>query len=145
MSSVSEAVQVEQLPIPAVDDPDSAPFWAGCAERKLLVALQDDGTPIHPPALVGTKYGPARWVQAAGTAILHTWTVVEHTVDPAFEAPYSLILVQLTDYPTVRLVGTLDASIPLSAGMPMRVRWEERSGVTLPQWQPDIDSADSTT
>ncbi|MGV0835920.1 Zn-ribbon domain-containing OB-fold protein [Mycolicibacterium thermoresistibile] len=132
MSSAAEV-----LPIPTTVDPDSSPFWAGCAQRRLLVALRADGTPVHPPVLVGTDDGPTRWVEAAGTATLHTWTVVRHPVDPAFEAPYTLVLVQLTDFPSVRFIGTLDAATELKAGMPMRVRWEERSGVVIPQWEPD--------
>lgn len=127
----------DPLPIPITTDHDSAPFWAGCAQRKLLVALQADGTPVHPPVLVGTEDGPVRWVEAAGTATLHTWTVVRHPVDPAFPAPYAVVLVALTDFPSVRFLGTLDAETELEAGMPMRVRWEERSGVTIPQWEPD--------
>ncbi|MCR8899860.1 OB-fold domain-containing protein [Gordonia sp. GONU] len=123
-------------PIPFTADRDTGPFWEGCAQQRLLVALREDGSVVHPPVATGTARGPRRWVEAKGTATLHTWTVVRHAVDPAFPAPYTLVLVELTDHP-VRLIGTLDAEVALEAGMPMRVRWEDRGGVTIPQWEPD--------
>lgn len=134
----TDATDLGLLPVPMTDDHDSGPFWAGCAERRLLIAIGADDVPIHPPVLVGTEWGPVRWIESDGRATLHTWTVVEHAVDPAFPAPYTLVLVQLDDFPTVRFIGMLESEIDLTPGMPMRLRWEERSGVIIPQWEPDI-------
>lgn len=137
MTSPREAAVTTPRPIPYIHDRDTGPFWAGCAEHELLVALREDGSVVHPPVAAGTPRGPHRWVAAKGTATVHSWTVIRHAVDPAFPAPYTLVLVELTDFP-VRFIGTLDVDTPLRAGMPMRVRWEERAGVTIPQWEPTV-------
>lgn len=123
------------LPVPRTTDPDSAPFWAGAAEGKLLVAIGQDGTPVHPPRATGANT-PVRWVEAAGTGRLHTWTVTRRTVDPAFPAPYTVVLVELDDHPSVRFAAHLPGTPELRAGQPMRVRFEDRGGVAVPQWYP---------
>ena len=123
------------LPVPRTDDPDAAEFWAGAAQGQLLVAIGIDGTPVHPPRRSGVNT-PVRWVEAAGTGVLHSWTVIRHTVDPAFPAPYTLVLVELTDYPRVRFVGHLPGVPGLRPGTPMRVHFEDRDGIRIPHWRP---------
>lgn len=130
---MSPGPDVTVLPVPRTDDPDSAEFWAGAAQGRLMVALGTDGTPVHPPRASGANT-PVRWVEAAGTAVLHTWTVVRHTIDPAFPAPYTVVLVALTDHPQVRFAGHLPGAPELRPGAPMRVRFEDRDGVAVPQW-----------
>ena len=122
-------------PVPCVTDPDGAPFWAAASKHKLVVALGADGNPVHPPRGAGANT-PIRWIEASGRATLHSWTVVRHTVDPAFPATHTLIVVALEDYPSVRFVGQLEGEPTLHPGDPMRVTFEERAGVTLPQWEP---------
>lgn len=123
------------LPIPRTDDPDAIEFWAGAAQRRLMVAIGADGRPVHPPRRSGVNT-PVRWVQAAGTGLLHTWTLVSHTVDPAFPAPYTIVLVALTDYPQVRFIGHLPGAPVLLPGAPMQVHFEDRDGIRIPQWRP---------
>lgn len=123
------------LPVPRTTDPDSAEFWAGVAEGRLLVAIGQDGTPVHPPRQTGVNT-PIRWVEAAGTARLHTWMVARHAVDPAFPAPYTVVLVELDDHPGVRFAGYLPGAPQLYPDMPMRVRFEDRNGTVVPQWTP---------
>lgn len=124
-----------ELPVPDVTDPDSGPFWAAAAEHRLVVAIGVDGTPVHPPRAAGSNT-PIRWVDASGRATLHSWTVVRNTVDPSFPAPYTLVVVALEDYPSVRFVGQLEGEPSLSPGQPMQVAFDERSGATVPQWKP---------
>ncbi|GAA1098188.1 Zn-ribbon domain-containing OB-fold protein [Pseudonocardia alni] len=123
------------LPVPRTTDPDQAEFWAGVAEGRLLVAIGQDGTAVHPPRNAGHNT-PIRWVEAAGTARLHSWTVTVHTVDPAFPAPYTVVLVELDDHPGVRFVGNVPGAPDLRPGQPMRVRFDDRAGVVVPQWEP---------
>jgi uncharacterized protein len=123
------------LPVPRTTDPDSAEFWSGLAEGRLLVAIGQDGRPVHPPRLTGVNT-PVRWVEAAGTARLHTWTVARHAVDAAFPAPYTVVLVELDDHPGVRFAGHLPGAPDLHPGMAMRLEIEERDGAFVPQWHP---------
>lgn len=122
-------------PVPYLNDRDSAPFWEGANRGELLVALGQNGQPVHP----GREYGvntPVRWVPAEGTARVHSWIVSEHAVDPAFEVPYTVVLVELTDYPGVRFIGNLSGRAQLAAGDLMQVVFEERHGATIPNWVP---------
>jgi hypothetical protein len=81
-----------------------------------------------------------RWDVVEPTAALYSWTVVRHQVHPAFPAPYTIVLVELTglhdDAPPVRLVGHLDGEPELAAGMALEVRFDRRTGATLPVWEP---------
>jgi uncharacterized OB-fold protein len=80
-----------------------------------------------------------------GRGSVHTWTVVEHQVHPAYPVPYTVVLVDLDDLPGTRLVGRLDGRPRLRLGQPMRVTYAELDdGVVLPQWEPvtDDDSND---
>ncbi len=77
------------------------------------------------------------WRVVGGTATLHSWTVVDHQVHPAYPVPYTIVLVDLDDAPGVRLLGNLPGSPDLRDGLPMRVRFDEvADGVVLPQWEP---------
>lgn len=122
-------------PVPFTGDHDSGPFWAGAARGELLVAIGQDGTPVHPGRHQGVNT-PIQWIPAAGTATVHSWIVAEHTVDPAFPAPYTVVLVELADHPSVRLVGHIPGRAELHAGQQMEVVFEDRHGVTIPNWRP---------
>ena len=72
------------------------------------------------------------WQPVAGRGVVHTWTVVEHVVDPAFPVPYTVVLVELVDPPGVRFVSDLPGRPDLRIGQPMVVRFDTvAAGVTL--------------
>ena len=62
---------------------------------------------------------------------MHTWTTVEHSVDPAFPAPYTVVLVELDDEPGVRFVTDLPGRPELAVGLPMAVRFDDG----IPRWE----------
>jgi uncharacterized protein len=80
------------------------------------------------------------WVKMSGTATIYSWIVVHPPVLPAFaaDAPYSVVLVQLDDHPSLRLVGQV-VDIPhdeLAAGLPVEVVFDDVTPeVTLPKWR----------
>ena len=77
------------------------------------------------------------WRPVAGRGTVHTWTVVEHAVDPAFPAPYTVVLVELDDPPGVRFVSDLPGRQELRVGQPMVVRFDDvADGIALPRWEP---------
>ena len=77
------------------------------------------------------------WKPAGTTGTLHSFTVADHQVHPAYPVPYTIVLVDLDDVPGVRLLGNLDGAPDLTIGMPMRVRFDQLAdGVVLPNWEP---------
>jgi len=67
----------------------------------------------HPPRYRCAACGSpeANWDLATGRGHVFTWTITHRPVDPAFEAPYAVVVVELEEGP--RLVGNL-AGIELS-------------------------------
>lgn len=122
------------------EDVDTAGFFHGAAEGVLsLRQCSDCGLFLHMPRAYCYRCGGwnTQWTTVAGRGSLYSWTVVEHQVHPAYRAPYTLVLVDVTDAPGVRLVGRLDGRPELAAGQQMQVRFEELdSGAVLPNWEP---------
>ena len=68
---------------------------------------------------------------------MYSWTTVMHQVNPAYPVPYTIAVIALDDAPDVRLIGSLMGAVPLKAGQPMQVFFDEMSSSTgLPQWRP---------
>lgn len=126
--------------LPVDDDRDTGGFFEAARRGELVVrACASCGTILHLPRAYCRTCGSweGHWQPVAGTARLHSWTVVEHQVHPAYPTPYTVVLVELDDAPGVRFVGDVPGRPDLTAGMAMRVRFDEfDGGVTLPQWEP---------
>jgi hypothetical protein len=124
--------------LPVDDDVDTGGFFAA-ARRGELVVRRCNGCDavLHLPVAYCHACGSwdGRWAPMAGTGTVHSWTVVEHQVHPAFPVPYTVVLVQLDDV-AARFVGHLPGHVELTAGQPMRVWFEEIDGAVLPQWAP---------
>jgi len=67
----------------------------------------------HPPRYRCAACGSAEvsWELATGHGHVFTWTITHRPVDPAFEPPYAVVVVELDEGP--RLVGNL-AGVELS-------------------------------
>jgi len=79
------------------------------------------------------------WIPAANTGFVKAWTVVTHTVHPAFPAPYAVALVELDSPPGVRLVTNILECDPyaIAPRMPVELVWEDTpDGGALPQFRP---------
>lgn len=126
-------------PLPLTTDPETAGFWEAAARHELAVRrCSDCGTAIHLPRARCGSCGSwdTGWVAVAGTGTVHSWTVVDHQVHPAFPVPYTVLLVALDDLPAVRLLGHLDGDPPLEIGSPVSVEFDDLAdGVSLPRWR----------
>ena len=126
--------------LPNINDRETAPFFAGAREHKLVVKQCGScGNGIHPPTAHCPFCGSwdTHWQQSKGMGTLHTWSVVEHQVHPAYPVPYTLVVVTLNDIAHVRLVGSIPGRPVLKAGMPMRVSFQTlETGIVVPQWEP---------
>jgi uncharacterized OB-fold protein len=127
-------------PLPVVDDRETAGFFEAAAGGRLGVRVCDDcGHGLHVPIAHCNRCGSwnTSWHTACGTGTVCSWTTIVHQVHPAFPAPYTLVLVELDDYPGVKMLGTLAADIAVAAGEPMEVWFEHLDdGVVMPQWRP---------
>ncbi|MGV0714280.1 OB-fold domain-containing protein [Mycolicibacterium sp. XJ662] len=129
-----------ERPLPVVDDEETGGFWQAAAEHRLVVrGCEVCGAKLHLPKSYCHHCGSweAGWHDVRPTGSVYSWTVVRHAIHEAFPTPYTIVLVQLDDHPTIRFIGRLAGAAALSVGMPMRVCFEDiKPGVTLPQWEP---------
>lgn len=128
-------------PVPEAD-PDSAPFWAGCREEKLLLQRCAECRAFrYPPASRCAACGSAasEWVEASGRGRVFSWIVVRHPVPREVygdEVPYVVALVALEEGPRMatNIVGCAPEAV--RADMPVKVSFRQRDGVTLPVFSP---------
>jgi hypothetical protein len=125
------------LPVP---DEDSAPYWQGANEGKLLLQFcADCGKPRFYPR----KYCPfcssaaVEWREASGRGTVYTYAIVNRAPLPVFAAslPYAVGLIDLAE--GVRMYSTIDAADgALAIGAPVAVYFDAiDEGVTLPRFR----------
>jgi uncharacterized OB-fold protein len=125
---------------PVIDDRDTGGFWEAARRGELcLRQCVSCGNFLHMPRAYcsACQSWETRWQPVSGRGHLHSYTVAEHQVHPAFPVPYTIVLVDLDDAPGVRLVGSLPGVPDLVIGQAMEA-WFERisDDVVLPQWRP---------
>lgn len=129
-------------PIP-VPDPNSAPFWAGCRESRLLIQhCEACGRNQFPPSQVCAHCGAGglSWNEASGTGKVFSWIVVRHPVPKpvyAQDVPYVVALVELAE--GVRMPSNIIGCPPedVVADMPVRVTFRQVTDeVVLPLFEP---------
>ena len=125
--------------VPSTRDLDSQPFWEAARRGELVVQVcAPAGHVLHLPTGYCHRCDSfdVTWRPVAGRGTVHTWTTVEHAVDPDFPVPYTIVLVELDDEPGVRFVTDLPGRPELAVGLPMVVRFDPLSDdVTLPRWE----------
>jgi len=96
-------------PVP-VPDRDSAFYWSGLRERRLLVsACNTCSYLIHPPVAgcprcSGTDLGQR---ELAGTGIVYSFTVVNREFAPGIKPPFIVAIVQLDEQADLRMLTNL--------------------------------------
>jgi uncharacterized OB-fold protein len=123
-------------------DAASEPFWAGCAERRLLVQhCLNWGACLSTPRLLcrDCRGSDFEWVESAGRGRVYTYTVAHHPASPALreEVPYVVVVVQLDDCGGARLVSNLVGEDALDVGIDRAVRllWDDDAGAWLPRFE----------
>lgn len=137
------------LMIPEIDDPDSGPFWQGCARGELLVQhCSDCGARRIPPRPMCPACNSLRqeWRAVSGRGTVWSFVVPHPPLLPAYTdlAPYNVIVVSLDEDPSLRLVGNLisDADAPINSvdpttiriGEAVRVVFQSVGEAVLPRW-----------
>ena len=132
---MSSTMLGKPLPEPTLD---SQPYWDGLAQHKLVLQRCAECGRVHhyPRPLCDACHSFATdWIEASGSATVHSWTVAHHPFHPAFrpELPYVLVTADLPE--GARLVAQLRGASAeaLRPGLPLRVDYEDNGeGLTLP-------------
>lgn len=131
---------------PVTDDPETAGFFAAAREHRLVVqTCRTCGHQQQPPrprcrACHGDDLG---WDDVPGEGTVHTWTVVEHQINPRFPVPYTSVLVDVEPRqgePVVRFLGYLPGRPALTVGTRVTVDFIDLGeDVVLPNWAIESD------
>jgi uncharacterized OB-fold protein len=125
--------------LPDAAHPDFAPFWQGCAERRLLMPRCGNGHLIWPPrpACPQCTELVADWAEVPGTGRLYSWTVVHRTRLRwyAERTPYVVGIVSLDHLQPVRMVGRLELDGEPADGLELSVDFEDAGRLSLPFWR----------
>jgi hypothetical protein len=132
------AITRAEFPLPDVDEPLTAPFFAAAARDVLAIPrCETCGQFVwYPKPLCPSCDAALVWTPVSGQATLFTWTVVRRAFLPAFadRVPFVTALVALDDDPAVRLCTYLvdvDAEAPLVAGIPVAVTFRDLTFSTV--------------
>lgn len=110
------AIERDDFPLPDVDDPLTAPFFAGAARGELLIPrCETCGEYVwYPQDACPHDQGALAWTAVSGRGTLFTWAVVQRAFLPAFEdrVPFVTALVALDEDPAVRLCTYIVGTAP---------------------------------
>ena len=130
----------EPLPQP-VANPDSAPYWNGARDGKLLIrrCLQCKAFHFMPRHLCPHCWSDRlEWVEAAGHATVHSFTVIRRAPMESFapRVPYVVALLDLQE--GVRMMSNVvgDDALDVAIGDAVSVCFEDRGdGTRIPQFR----------
>jgi uncharacterized OB-fold protein len=138
--------------LPDTDDPQMGPFFAAAARGELRIqACAACGRLRHPPRPVcpWCRSFDAEWRLMSGRGIVWSYVVPHPPLLPAYAevAPYNVVVVELEEDRTIRVVGNVIAApdAPLNSvdpatieiGAPVTVVFPPPvEDVVLPRWTP---------
>lgn len=108
--------------------PDTAFFWEGLREQRLLIRrCARCGYLHHPPGPTCPRCQGSEWstLEASGRGVIHSFVVVHQPQLPGFDYPLAVALVELEE--GVRLIGNL-RGVPLArvcVDMPVQAQFME--------------------
>lgn len=122
--------------------PESAPFWQGCQDQKLLLQYCTVcGTHQFYPRVIcaNCMSEQLEWREASGRGTVETYTVVTRAVSEAYAAdvPYVIALITLEEGPRMmsNVIGCDVESV--KCGVAVEVVFERWSAeITMPKFQP---------
>lgn len=132
------AIERADFPLPDLDGPLTAEFFAGAARGELVVprCSQCDAWVWYPEETCPHCGGRPEWQATSGRARLFSWAVVQRPFLPAFAdmVPFVTALVTLEEAPEVRIVTYVVDVDPeaLVADLPLAVMFRPLSFPTVP-------------
>lgn len=141
---------ITDIPLPTTSDPVDAPFWLAALRSALVVQTCGQcATARHPPRAMCPQCQSmdVDWVEASGQGRIWSFAVPSPPLLPAFAAlaPYVTAVVELDDFPGLRLVGPMLNEVSgthadvdparIAIGDPVRVSFLRcAEDVALPGW-----------
>jgi uncharacterized OB-fold protein len=126
------------IPAPTID-PDNEGFWEGVKRQELVFQrCQGCGDWRHPPRPMCPKCRSLEkeWVPCKGRGRIHSWVTYQEAPHPGFQAPYSVVLVELEE--GMRLVSNMVDVRPeeIRIGMPVEVVFDPiTEDIVLPKFR----------
>ncbi|MFM8355674.1 MAG: Zn-ribbon domain-containing OB-fold protein [Gammaproteobacteria bacterium] len=131
-------------PLPSLDEPDTAPFWAATRDRELRYQrCANCGTVVFHPRrhCTGCTDGKLEWHTASGHGTLYTFSVVRQSYHPFFrqKVPYAIAWIDLDEGPRLltNITGVADPNAELRCGQRVTVEWEEHDNLCIPLFRPE--------
>lgn len=114
------------------------PWWEATKNDQFLIQrCRDCSNYQHYPRPVCLKCSSTdlEYVPSSGRGEIYSFTVIHRAMNPAFEAPYVVALVRLSEGP-VTLGNIIDVPLDdLRCDLPVTVMWEDLpDGRKLPLW-----------
>ncbi len=134
---------------PDIEDPQTRPFWDGCARGELLVqTCSACGRRRMPPRPMcpHCRSLDADWVACSGRGRIWSFVVAHPPLLPAYTAyaPYNVVVVSLEEDENIRFAGSLVVApdgapneIPgesIRIGEPVHVVFASVEDAVLPRW-----------
>ncbi len=132
------AIERDDFPLPDVDDPITAAYFAGAARGELVIPrCEACGQYVWYPQDACPRDGAAPvWTPVSGRGTLFTWAIVRRAFLPAFEdrVPFVTALVALEEDPAVRLCTYVVGTAPedLVADAPVVATFRPLEFTTVP-------------
>lgn len=128
------------LPAP-VSNPDSAPYWEGVKEKKLLIRKCNSCNKLHfmPRYICPSCWSDSlEWLSAKGTGTVYSFTIIRRAPIASFSplVPYVVALIELDE--GVRMLSNIVGpnALSVSIGAKVKVTFEERAeGTVVPQFE----------
>ena len=141
---------LEGWPLPATDNPEDDTFWKKTKEGKLAVeSCSDCGRLRFPPRPMcpWCQSQATEWKEMSGKGRIWSFCVSHPPLIPVFaeRAPYPVVIVELDEDPTIRMVGNLVVSpggdinevdpADIEIGRAVEVVFHEMTDdVSIPRW-----------
>jgi uncharacterized OB-fold protein len=126
-------------PVPVADDHDTGGFFDAAARGAIGVlhcAACDDALHLPRPYCHACDSWDVQWRDHLPRGVVHSFTVIEHPIHPAFPVPYTVLLIDLEDAPGVRLIGHVDGAPDVAVDDRVVAEFDDvREGVVVPRWR----------
>ena len=142
MTQMQAPASIDRRPRPAPDDVTRF-YWDAAAEHRLVLQRCRSCAKFQfPPEIccVHCQAEDFEPMEVSGRGVIYSYSVVDRPLHAGFvdAVPYVVVFVELDDQPELRILTNLvdvPEGISLSCGMPVEVVFEDRDGVTLPQFR----------
>jgi len=126
------------VPVPT---PETGTYWEKAAQGELWLprCVSCDRAVFYPRSFCPHCHGDElTWFRASGRGVVESF-IINHTPAPGYgpDGPYVIALIMLEEGVrlTTNLLGVAQTPDAVRVGLPVEVVFEQRDGISLPQFQ----------